>query len=46
MAGPLGGAGAGDPEASTINVKNIDGGPLGGPCRGGLVPIRDLRGVL
>jgi hypothetical protein len=34
MVGPLGGPSAGDSGASTINVKNIDGGPLRGAQAG------------
>jgi hypothetical protein len=43
--GGLMGDADGDLRASTINVKNVDGGPPG-PRRGGPVPIRDSRGVL
>jgi hypothetical protein len=34
MAGPLGGA-TGDPRASTVNTKNVDGRPPGPYRRGG-----------
>jgi hypothetical protein len=34
MAGPLGGAGAGDLGAPTINVRNVDGGLPGGAGAG------------
>jgi hypothetical protein len=46
MAGPLGGAGASDPGASTINVKNIDGGPPRRPPQGGSSPHPGSKGCV
>jgi hypothetical protein len=42
MTGPLGG-GAEDPGASTINVENVDGGPLEGDTEVSGVPTINTK---